>query len=550
VTEFTEIPVDDPLKAVWLDTSDFGNAKRVVIVAGGKLLWIDDLERWAWYDGMRYSIERGAIEAQRVAHSVIDHIDREALALAELLKGSDAQQDKAVRAVWDWCDVEKAAERVKVLRGHSVKSGSAGMTAGMLKQARSLLAARLEDFDTDPLAYNCLNGTLRFGQGKDGAWRVRFTEHDPGDRFMQVANVIYDPDAVAPFWEERLALLTPDRQQLAAFRPLYGYTLTGLTSDQAFYVHQGKGGDGKSATHMALADLHGDYYRHSQIETWLQGRGRGGAEHRSDLVRLRGDIRFVTSDEPPRAAVFDGAVMKQWTGSLVTARGANATTEITFRPHGKLHVECNVIPRAPSDDKGFRRRFKLYQHTQSLSDLPGGEMPIDIVLAQLKAESSGILNWLIDGAIEWLTTRKIPQPDAMAEVLAEFWASSSPLLEWMAEWCDTSDPAVLTPFDELYRHYGEWLERNGIELPTKLNKTNFGRDLTNKQHKGTKDGRGNRLRLGIKLRAEGLFSATAPPAGSGFSDGGAAILPPVGTQGGNMPSVDWEDDDDDTPGFR
>jgi hypothetical protein len=44
-------------------------------------------------------------------------------------------------------------------------------------------------------------------------------------------------------------------------------------------------------------------------------------------------------------------------------------------------------------------------------------MPIDEVLARLKAERSGILNWLIAGALEWLETRTIPQPSAMAEVL-------------------------------------------------------------------------------------------------------------------------------------
>src|SRR3546814_13191993 len=100
---------------------------------------------------------------------------------------------------------------------------------------------------------------------------------------MQVANVEYDPDARAVFWEERLAMLTPDPEQLVALKPLYGYSLTGLTSDQAFYVHQGKGGDGKSMTHQTLADLHGDYYRHAGVKTFLQGRDGGGAEPRSDL---------------------------------------------------------------------------------------------------------------------------------------------------------------------------------------------------------------------------------------------------------------------------
>lgn len=534
---FIEIPVDDPLRSAWLDASDFGNGKRVVIVAQGRLLWIEDLQAFAWYDGKRWSTENGAMEAQRIAHKVIEHIDAEAEALGDIAEDAVALK----RKVGDWCTMEIAQKRVETLRGHAVRSGSAGMTSGMLKQARSFLSARRDQFDVDPLAYNVQNGTLRFVE-KAGTWSVDFRPHDPADMLMQVANVCYEPKADCPFWRERLALLTPDAEQLAAFHVLYGYTLVGLTSDQAFYVHQGKGGDGKSMTHLALGDLHGDYYRHTGIKTWLQGRDGGGAEHRSDLVRLNGDYRFVTSDEPKQNAIFDGEIMKQWTGGLVTARGANERTEVTFKPRGKLFIECNVIPRLPSDDKGLRRRFKLYQWMVSLSDTAQGEMPPDLVLAKLSAEKSGILNWLIAGCLTWLETRTIPQPAAMKDVLADIYATSSPMLEWMAEWCicDTANTEMRTPFDELFKHYKAWLESNGIELPSAITSTKFGRDLTNKQHRLWKDPRGGkRWRLGIELRRDGLYGAggTAAPAQASHA-AAAGPLPPSGEPHANPPSAD------------
>ena len=325
---------------------------------------------------------------------------------------------------------------------------------------------------------------------------------------MQIANVEYRPKAACPFWEERLEMLTPDNEQLAAFKVLYGYTLTGLTSDQAFYVHQGRGGDGKSVTHMTLADLHGDYYRHAGVKTFLQGSGqKAGSEHRSDLVRLAGDVRFVTCDEPPARSVWDGETIKQITGSLVTARGANERTEKTFRPRFKLHGECNIIPRAPSDDKGFRRRFKLYQWTVSLEDTPAGAMAIDLVLAKLEAEKSGILNWLIAGALAWLETRVVPQPRAMTAVLSDFWADSSPLLEWMGEWCDCTDPEARAPAKQLYDHFKAWCEDGGREQV--MSATAFGRALRDKQHAVVKDGRGIRWRRGIRLREEGTVRVGA-----------------------------------------
>lgn len=538
---FIAIPVDDPMKSAWLDTSDFGNGKRVVIVAQGRLLWIEDLQAWAWYDGRRWSLERGAMEAQKIAHAVIEHIDREAEALGEIAENGRLLKEQ----VGEWCTTDIALDRVKTLRGHAVRSGSAGMTAGMLKQARSFLSSRLDEFDQDPLVYNCLNKTLRFVE-QDGKWTVKARDHDPADMLMQVANVEYDPDARAVFWEERLAMLTPDPEQLVALKPLYGYSLTGLTSDQAFYVHQGKGGDGKSMTHQTLADLHGDYYRHAGVKTFLQGRDGGGAEHRSDLVRLRGDVRFVTCDEPKRAAVWDGEIIKQITGSLVTARGANERTEITFRPRCKIFIECNIIPRAPSDDKGFRRRMKLFMWRVSLDDTPQGAMPPDVVLSRLAAEKPGILNWLIAGALEWLTTRIIPQPQAMSEVLSDFWADSSPLLEWMAEWCDTSDPEAKEPATPLHNHFKQWCEARGIENP--MNPTLFGRALRDKQHTAHKDSKGVRWRKGIRLRTSGMFGAEdAPDARSASPAAAAGSLPPIGARDGK-PAVD--DGDDFVPGYE
>ena len=531
MSEAFRIGPPDPLQTAWLDTSDFGNGKRLVLLAQGKLKWIEDLQCYAHYDGRRWSTERGNIEAQRIAHQVIEHIDDEVSALIEL--GDDARKIKD--RLGDWAAPEIVQKRVETLRGHAVRSGSAGMTTGMLKQARSALVAASEDFDRDPMIYNTLNFTLRFVNEAAG-WRVIARAHEPADMLMRVANVEYHPEAGCPFWIDRLEMLTPDPEQRAAFQPLYGYTLLGLTADQSFYVHQGVGGDGKSMTNMALGDLHGDYYRHAGVKTFLRGKEGGGAEHRSDLVRLAGDVRFVTCDEPPEKSVWDGGVIKQITGSKVTARGANERTEITYKPRFKLFVECNLIPRAPSDDKGFRRRFKLFQWRVSISDTPQGEMPEDLVLAALDAEKPGILNWLITGALDYLTTRRIPQPAAMAAVLTDFWADSSPMLEWLGEWCDTSDPTARESAKGLHEHYKNWAEGRGIEHV--MTSTAFGRALRDKHFNVVKDSKGNRWRRGIKLRSEGMFG-TAPAAPSAAAD----FEPPTGTHGVEPSGDDigWDD---------
>ena len=47
----------------------------------------------------------------------------------------------------------------------------------------------LEDFDTDPLALNCQNGTLRFFK-PDGSqrWQARLDRHNPSDMISRICD--------------------------------------------------------------------------------------------------------------------------------------------------------------------------------------------------------------------------------------------------------------------------------------------------------------------------------------------------------------------------
>lgn len=540
-----EIPDSDPLRLAFLEQSDLGNAERLRALAGGKLRWIEDLQLWAWYDGKRFDVERGGIAAQRLAHEVVRHIRLESAALYDLADRCESGEAEAhellTRLRGPKYDHGKLKALAVGLLKHALKSGSAGMTAGMLRQSKSDLAALSEEFDRDPLVYNCRNGTIRFVCLPPGSpphtnpadpggrkWQVKFSPHDPSDMLMQLADVDYSPEAECPFWTERMARLHPATgpdspaagaagwtEPLHALQLLYGSTLTGLTDDQAFYVFQGRGNDGKSATNRAIGEMHGSYFRHAGVKTFLQGADRGGAEHRSDLVRLRGDARFVTCDEPKERATWDGEVIKQVTGSLITARGSGERTEVTYVPRFKLLIECNNIPRPPSDDKGFRRRFKLFQWSVSLPAAgEDGHMSLAEVLDAMTAERSGILNWMIEGALQWLKGRHVPEPSAMQAVLKDYWAASSALLDWMDDRCDISDADALTYASELYADFKAFCEARGDEKV--MTQTSFGTKLRDKHFSATKDAGGKIMRKGIRLLSEAdrldRFARDAEPA--------------------------------------
>jgi putative DNA primase/helicase len=528
-----EVPLhDDPLARAKWDMNDLGNARRMAAVAGGRLLFVPEIGRqgdWVWFDGQRWSARDGKARARSMAQAVVDELLDEAKAVRF------ASAEERARVFGPKFDEEMAASRATELYSWAMKTGNSDRTSGMLRQAEGLtdeegafvMRASLDEFDTDPLAWHCRNGTIRFEQ-ENGRWAARFEQgHCSADRFMNMANVEYRRGAECPAWRARIDLLHRDPAARLAIQRIYGMTLTALVSDQAFYVFQGKGGDGKSMTNSVVGDLQGDYFRSTSPQTFLEGKQRNASDHQSDIVRLRGDIRLVVCDEPPKRAVWNGERIKQVTGSLITARAPHGVEEITFKPHWKLIVECNPLPRAPSDDRGFRRRFKLYPWTVQYGLTPGMEdRPEHIVRVDLLDEKPGILNWMIEGAIDWLNTQAIPEPEMSRRALSSFWATGSAMGEWLEARCDTSNPDASTGATVLYEDFRAFCVERGDKEDSILSQTMFGTRLNEVQIYGTKDGAGRKVRLGIRLLAEG--EAQPGPAGSAAAGGAgaAAVVPP------------------------
>ena len=501
------------LKRAWMETNDMGNARRLYDHADGRLLWVEDMGRWAWFDSQRWSVRDGDSYAVAVAHRVASGIRAEIAALREV------PDDALPKVFGGWCTPELRQERVVALHKWMIASGDSSRTAAMLKQARALMIddrmamrAMRTDFDTDPMAYNVVNGVIRFvrdfdsanGSAGDECWAMRFvTGHRASDMMMQIAGVAYDPDADCPQWRKRMRVLQPDPDQRRELQRLYGYTLTGLIDDQAFYVQQGLGGDGKSMTHIVLGRVHGDYFRNASPKTFLEGMAKSGSDHQSDIVRLMGDIRMVVADEPKEKQTFDGERIKQVTGSSITARGAHERTEETFKPRWKLFMECNNVPRPPSDDDGFRRRLKIMPWPVQMHKTPGLHAdPPQVVQDRLSTELSGILNWLIEGAIDFLGTRKITVTRTMEDFLGSYWAETSPIGDWFETWCDRQDRTAAVAATTLYEHFCRWWEDQSRDKDKMPNQTTFGRFLTNKQVVNVKGDGGRKVRKGVRLRSE------------------------------------------------
>lgn len=500
------------------DLNDLGNSQRFEAQSAGRLLWSEELDEWMHFDDRRWSVKDGDGHALACAHDVVRSMRHEIHALINA-------DGEALRAVYGAkFDDDKRQKRIAALLAHKEKTGDARGCKAMIAQAKGLqssnsgaftMRARLDEFDTDPLALHCLNGTVRFVRGDDGQWQVRFSEgHDPRDRFMQLAAVEYDPTVNCPGWQARLEELhnPPEVERL---RRIYGTCLTGRSSEQKLFIFLGGGNDGKSMTNDVFGSMLGDYFLEAKVQSILKGKEKSGSDHDSDIMAWKGDYRMVLFPEPPKRSTFDATRVKIVTGSNVTGRDAYGRKVETFRPRLTPIMECNNLPASPSDDRGMVRRLDITPWKKTYGITPGlVDRNYVEVRDELLAETSGILNWAIQGCLDWLAGGKIAQSELVALASENYWQNESHFLAWLEAYADLSDPTHTEEATILYQHFTNYLqsEANLDDETIKKNysQTKFGKALGDRLIYADKDSRtGRKVRIGIKLKRSGDLAEAA-----------------------------------------
>ncbi len=516
-----------PSELMWFELNDLGNAKRLIRYAGGvflddgeiglvgaRLLYLRD-HGWIAFDGQRWNLAHGQALARKLAHKVAEGLHGQAKAMAEYAAGKkgrpvEAAPDPAVASATSEAERREAMLDAGSERGgkrektnplvaefyeFARSSGNAGRTEAMLRQAESYLLVELDAFDRDPLSFNVRNGTLRYVKGADG-WAVRFREaHDPADRITRLMEVDYDPGAQAPRWVAAIEDWQPTEPMRRFLQRISGYGVTGDTSEQAFFIHQGLGGDGKSTFIGAIRRTLGDYAATSDVKTFLDTGQRSGSDASSDVARLAGETRMVCTAEPPRGAKLNEAMIKSFTGGAPLAARRLRQEQFEFMPKGKVQMECNTRPVIKGDDEGIWRRvfIVLWEVRVAKKDRI---KDYDKILA--REEGPGILNWLLAGVGDWLA-KGLDPPKRVAQALDDYRKGASPFGEWLAERV-VIEPQTRTLASDFYASFKTWMEGQDPDAKVMTQRA-FGTALGERQIlRDGLDGAGRVLRKGARLK--------------------------------------------------
>jgi P4 family phage/plasmid primase-like protien len=385
-------PLDDALSddrdiIETFQMDDIGNANRVVFWKGSDLRYDPDRERFYTFDKKKWVPAREG-RVLGVVEDVITKIpNTEALFYSpntcppsEL--GKSKSTPKTYRQVFvEWTAKQRFAGKITA--------------AAMILKGREALWTTGDDFDLDPYLLNVSNGVVDLRTGA-------LHPHNRTYMCSNISGVEYDPNATAPEFERFLEMTQPNPEHRKYLQRLMGLTLIGEVRDQIFALHIGSGGNGKGVFLDCCAHVLGEYATTGQRDSFV--RKSNSNRIPADIASFEGK-RIVLVDELNDNQKMDTALLKDVTGGGAIKAEAKNLNPWEYTPKFTLHFRTNHMPDLPTDRSIVRRFRPVRWGVEPTSEQwdsftsPHHSTPFNYLT---KKESSGILNWMLEGTRDYL----------------------------------------------------------------------------------------------------------------------------------------------------
>ena len=389
-------------------------------------------------------------------------------------------------AIWRVDERRRAfdfARRTIRAAGVGPKFGKAAVAAGVeaFAKADPQLAASASDWDVDPYLLGTPESAVNLKTGE---------QLPPDPDYMLTRSTSVAPEAATPtLWLEFLHEATAGDAELIRFlQQMCGYALTADTREHALFFVHGPGGNGKGVFLNTLMRILGEYAVTAPMETFIASRND---RHPTELAALAG-ARLVAASETEKGRSWAESRIKQMTGGdRITARFMRQDN-FTFLPRFKLVIIGNHEPVLHNVDDAMRRRFNIipFRHKPARVD--------HTLEARLAAEHGRILQWMIQGCLDWQANGLV-RPTSVIEQTEQYFADQDLLGQFIADRCEL-DPAFHEETNRLFAAWEKYAHAAGDQAG---NKRVFGTDLRQRgfQRDRLNGGARQRIYRGLRLVA-------------------------------------------------
>jgi putative DNA primase/helicase len=232
-----------------------------------------------------------------------------------------------------------------------------------------------------------------------------------------------------------------------------GYSLSGITKEQAIFVAHGNGANGKSTLLNTIKRVMGDYSAATPFDTFeADSRNMYG----NDLAALKGR-RYVIASESEATRRLAEARVKLVTGQDPISCRFLYGEFFEYMPQFKVWLAVNHRPIIKGTDLGIWRRIHLIPFNVTFGQ---GDREMDKELdLKLAEELPGILNWLVTGYTFW-KSMGLAAPDTVQEATQEYKKENDHVALWLDDRTIRDAKSELSA-TEAYTDFRSYLEEIG-----------------------------------------------------------------------------------------
>ncbi|WP_134496586.1 phage/plasmid primase, P4 family [Microvirga pakistanensis] len=399
----------------------------------GKLIYIPQLQQWYGWAGANWT-SVSIPEIEQFANIVVEE---ELVAAHERYRAEPSDSNKALAR-----KAERFYESLSKVRNII---GAAMSVPGMW--------ASINEFDRDPMLLGVRNGVVDLRTGQ-------FLEPHPSQHISKQAGAVFDPDADCPKWRRFLQTVQPDSAIRSFLQRAIGYTLTGLVDEERWFFLYGKGANGKSVFANILAELLGDYA--VTLGSPLVTKNK----HENEAERLKARLpgkRIALVNEVAQGDIWDDQRMKEMNSREKMSARFLQKEAFDFMPTHTLWVRGNYLPGVTDAGHGFWRRIVPILFPRQLE---AHEIIPDLDRQIIAQELPGVLNWAIEGALQWQRDG-LRIPTAIKATTAEYQADTDLIGLWLEECCE-ADGAARTTIADAFESYRQFCASQGVAYGSKM----------------------------------------------------------------------------------
>lgn len=404
---------------------------------------------WMYYNGIKWVADTEGMRAKRNAKKLEDAL----LSYAVSNVGLDEKQRESYL---------KYASRLMNYRDRNT----------MVNDAKDLNYFENEELDKEDFLLSCQNCVLDLSGNKPTPLK-----HNADLLLSKVCNANYEPTATCELWKKTISeIMEGDTEKIKYMQKIFGLSLRGCTAEEELYFfYGGSTRNGKSTICETVLSILADYGATISPETLAVKQNKDSRTASPDIAKLAGS-RLMIASEPPKRMIFDTSLVKTLTGrDRVTARFLHQN-EFSFTPRFKLILNTNYLPTITDNTIFKSGRVRVVSFSKHFEEKEQNKRLKD----DLKAESAGILNWMIEGLYLYRQEGLTP-PAAIQDSTEEYESDSDKIGRFISECLVKSDKNVSAK--AVYETYSKWCSDSGLGV----------------------DGRNN---FYIELRTRNLFSAS------------------------------------------